>query len=40
VTLRRSAGGVFEIRVDGGLKFSKKPSGEFPTSREILATVR
>jgi selT/selW/selH-like putative selenoprotein len=40
VTLRRSGGGVFEIKVDGALKFSKKASGAFPTSAEIVATVK
>jgi selT/selW/selH-like putative selenoprotein len=39
VTLRRSGGGVFEIRVDDKLIFSKKASGRFPTEAEIIGTV-
>jgi len=35
ISLRRSAGGVFEIRVDDRLAFSKKATGRFPTSEEI-----
>jgi selT/selW/selH-like putative selenoprotein len=35
VSVRRSSGGVFEIRVDGRLAFSKKATGRFPTSEEI-----
>jgi selT/selW/selH-like putative selenoprotein len=31
----RSRGGVFEIAVDGQLKFSKKRLGRFPTDQEI-----
>jgi selT/selW/selH-like putative selenoprotein len=30
-------GGVFEITVDGQLKFSKKQLGRFPTDEEIDA---
>jgi selT/selW/selH-like putative selenoprotein len=33
----RSRGGVFEISVDGQLKFSKKQTGRFPTDAEIDA---
>jgi selT/selW/selH-like putative selenoprotein len=39
VSLRRSGGGVFEIRVDGRLAFSKKAAGRFPTSEEIAGCV-
>jgi len=35
VELVRSSGGVFEITIDGKLKFSKKASGRFPTEDEI-----
>jgi selT/selW/selH-like putative selenoprotein len=35
LSLRRSRGGVFEIRADGRLAFSKKATGRFPTSEEI-----
>jgi selT/selW/selH-like putative selenoprotein len=37
--LRRSKGGVFEIRADGRLAYSKKASGRFPSDVEIVATV-
>jgi len=30
-------GGVFEITVDGQLRFSKKQTGRFPTDEEIDA---
>jgi selT/selW/selH-like putative selenoprotein len=39
MSLRRSSGGVFEIRVDGRLAFSKKAVGRFPTSAEIAGCV-
>jgi selT/selW/selH-like putative selenoprotein len=35
--LVRSSGGVFEISVNGQLKFSKKALGRFPTDAEIEA---
>ena len=35
-----SEGGVFEIRLDGELLFSRKSSGRFPESREIKQLVR
>ena len=31
------AGGVFEITVDGELKFSKKQLGRFPSDEELAA---
>ncbi|MBN1996406.1 Rdx family protein [candidate division KSB1 bacterium] len=31
-----SGGGVFEVRKDGALIFSKKATGRFPTNEEIL----
>ena len=37
IELVRSSGGVFEISVDGALKFSKKALGRFPTDGEIDA---
>ncbi|MBV9749898.1 MAG: Rdx family protein [Acetobacteraceae bacterium] len=40
VLLHKSRGGVFEITVNGTLRFSKKASGRFPTDAEILAAVR
>jgi selT/selW/selH-like putative selenoprotein len=36
----RSSGGVFEIVIDGALKFSKKATGRFPTDAEIDALVK
>jgi selT/selW/selH-like putative selenoprotein len=35
ISLRRSGGGVFEMRVDDRLAFSKKATGRFPTSEEL-----
>jgi selT/selW/selH-like putative selenoprotein len=39
VRLRKSGGGVFEITVDGRLRYSKKQTGAFPTDDELLATI-
>jgi selT/selW/selH-like putative selenoprotein len=39
VRLRKSGGGVFEITVDGGLRYSKKTTGRFPTDDEVVAVV-
>jgi selT/selW/selH-like putative selenoprotein len=39
LSLRRSRGGVFEIRVDGRLAYSKKATGRFPTNEEIVACL-
>jgi selT/selW/selH-like putative selenoprotein len=38
VELAPGVGGVFEITVDGQLKFSKKQTGRFPSDNEIIAT--
>ena len=38
VELVPGVGGVFEITVDGQLKFSKKQTGRFPTDDEVVAT--
>ncbi len=35
VTLVKGGGGVFEVTVDGALKFSKMSLGRFPEDREI-----
>ena len=35
IALRKSGGGVFEITVDGALRFSKKQQGRFPTDQEV-----
>lgn len=40
VELLRSSGGVFEIMIDGVLKFSKKALGRFPTDAEIAALAK
>jgi selT/selW/selH-like putative selenoprotein len=37
VELVPGVGGVFEITVDGSLKFSKKQVGRFPTDDEVIA---
>ena len=34
-----SGGGVFEITVDGALRFSKKQLGRFPTDDEVEALM-
>ncbi|HEY0419271.1 MAG TPA: Rdx family protein [Acetobacteraceae bacterium] len=39
IALRKSSGGVFEITVDGRLRFSKKREGRFPTDAEITESV-
>jgi selenoprotein W-related protein len=38
VELVPGVGGVFEITVDGQLKFSKKQTGRFPSDDEVVAT--
>ena len=35
INLVRSSGGVFEIKIDGELVFSKQASGRFPTDEEV-----
>ena len=40
VELVPGVGGVFEITVDGQLKYSKKQTGRFPTDDEVIATGR
>jgi selT/selW/selH-like putative selenoprotein len=32
--------GVFDVRVDGRLIFSKKKEGRYPTNEEIVAQLR
>jgi len=39
VTLKRGQGGVFEIRIDGRLAWSKKTSGRFPDDDELRALL-
>jgi selT/selW/selH-like putative selenoprotein len=38
VELVPGVAGVFDITVDGQLKYSKKQTGRFPTDEEVLAT--
>jgi predicted Rdx family selenoprotein len=40
VQLVRSSGGVFDITVDGQLRFSKGATGRFPTDAEVDALVK
>lgn len=40
VTLTASGGGVFEVRLDGRLVFSKKQLGRHAQPGEILALLR
>jgi selenoprotein W-related protein len=40
VTLTPSGGGVFEVRLDGGLIFSKKALDRHPRPGEILQLIR
>jgi selT/selW/selH-like putative selenoprotein len=37
--LRKSGGGVFEITVDGQLRYSKKATGGFPSDKDVLGTL-
>jgi len=38
VELVPGVAGVFDITVDGQLKYSKKQTGRFPTDDEVIAT--
>ena len=38
VELVPGVAGVFDITVDGVLKYSKKQTGRFPTDEEVIAT--
>ncbi len=37
VELQKGTSGLFEVTVDGELKFSKKALGRFPSDEEIIA---
>ncbi len=39
VRLRKTGGGVFEVTVDGRVRFSKKQAGRFPTEAELAAAT-
>jgi len=38
--LIESSGGVFEVRIDGDLVFSKKSIGRFPEDHEIFDKLK
>lgn len=38
VELVPGVAGIFDITVDGALKYSKKQTGRFPTDDEVVAT--
>ncbi len=40
VELVKGVGGVFEVSVDGALKFSKKKTGRFPSDADLDAVVK
>jgi selT/selW/selH-like putative selenoprotein len=40
VALRRGAGGVFDVTVDGALVFSKDRTGRFPDPGEVTSLIR
>ena len=40
LSLKPSSGGVFTIRLDGKVLFSKKEKGRFPESKEIKQMIR
>jgi predicted Rdx family selenoprotein len=37
--LQKSGSGVFEITVDGRLRYSKKLTGDFPSDKDVLGTL-
>ena len=40
LSLKPSSGGVFTIRLDGEVLFSRKEKGRFPESKEIKQMIR
>ncbi len=40
VSLKPGSGGVFEVRLDGELLFSRRQAGRFPEARELKQLVR
>ena len=40
VALVPGEGGIFEVRLDGELLFSRKTAGRFPDTREIKQSIR
>ena len=39
MALKKGSNGVFEITVDGDLRFSKKQLGRFPTDEEVAGVI-
>lgn len=39
MSLKKGSNGVFEIVVDGDLRYSKKASGRFPTDDEVAGVI-
>ncbi len=39
-TLIPASGGVFEVRLDGSLVYSKEQTGKFPAPGEVLQAVQ
>jgi selenoprotein W-related protein len=40
VCLRPGTGGIFEVRLDGAVLFSRKAAGRFPESKELKQLIR
>lgn len=40
VSLKPGSGGIFEVRLDGALLFSRKQAGRFPEAKELKQLVR
>jgi selenoprotein W-related protein len=40
VSLRPGTGGVFEVRLNGAVIFSRKAAGRFPESKELKQLIR
>ena len=40
VSLKPGSGGIFEVRLDGMLLFSRKEAGRFPEAKELKQLVR
>lgn len=40
VALVPGTGGIFEVKVDSGLVFSRKAAGRFPESKELKQLIR
>ena len=38
-TLIEGSGGIFDVKVDGRLIFSKKETGRFPEDHEVLSAI-